>query len=151
MNVLPITEERKILFGNIRFVLETLSQKADEYINTFDPKDFFVFSNTAARSKIYQKDYDTFTLNVADPLLSLDRLMGELSSLLLKADREMNIDEMLLQNTLFDAYLKFKKSSSDFFSQAEKMFSSGSITLSIILDGAKKFKFDISSLTEKAS
>ena len=151
MNNLPLTEERQNLFKSILYVLKSLRKKADEYINTFDQKDFFVFSNEDTQKKHYQSKYCSFTVSIADDLLSLDRLMGNLSSLLLKSDHEMNIDEMILLNNVFDTYINFKKSSSDFFSQADKIFSSKRISISTLLDSAKKFKFDISSIAEKVS
>ena len=74
--------------------------------------------------------------------------MGSISSLLIRADKEMNVEEIVILQDLFGEYLKFKKASSVYFSKAENTFSSDSISLSELLDGAKKFKLNVTVLIE---
>ena len=148
MTFLSIKQERKQLYKEICCSLEELLAKTDNYINTFNKKDFFVFSNSNERNTVYQRNYYSFSISAADPLLLLDRLMGSVSSLLIRADKEMNVEELVILQHLFGEYLKFKETSSKYFSKAEKAFSSDSISLSYLLDGANKFKFSISTLIE---
>ena len=149
MTVLSINQERKQLFKDIRSSLGELFEKTNNYIDTFDKKDFFVFSNSNSLNKIYQKNYYSFSISVADSLLLIDRLMGSVSSLLIRADKEMNVDELVILQDIFNEYLKFKENSSTYFSQSEKAFSSDSISLSELLEKANKFRFSITALIEK--
>ena len=55
MTVLSISEKRKSLYKDISCSLEELLSKTDNYINTFDKRDFFAFSNGSQKNKIYQK------------------------------------------------------------------------------------------------
>ena len=105
MNNLPLTEERQNLFKSILYVLKSLRKKADEYINTFDQKDFFVFSNEDTQKKHYQSKYCSFTVSIADDLLSLDRLMGNLSSLLLKSPNRLYGIKLKQSSKLLYLYL----------------------------------------------
>ena len=148
MTVLSISEKRKSLYKDISCSLEELLSKTDNYINTFDKTDFFAFSNGSQKNKIYQKNYYSFSISIADTLVVLDRLMGDISSLLICADKEMNVDELVVLQNLFGEYLKFKEASSMYFSKTEKSFLSDSISLSELLDGAKKFRFNIIFLVE---
>lgn len=149
MTTLPISEERKKLFASLTEAFNKIAEKTDEYLYSFDKKDFFVFSDSDTRAKRYQKHYYAFTISVADHLLAADRLAGELSSLVLRADREMNVDELIILQTVFEAYLEFKKNSSEYFSSAEKMLSSKSISVSVMMDNAMKFKFSATAIIDK--
>ncbi len=149
MTTLLISEERKKLFDSLAKSFELIREKTDEYLNSFDKKDFFAFSDNDTRTKRYQRHFHAFTISVADHLLVADRLAGELSSLVLRADREMNVDELILLQAIFEEYIVFKKSSSEYFSSVEKMLSSSSVSVSTLMDKATKFKFSATAMINK--
>ena len=150
MSSLSLKEERICTLRHLNEILEALLKNTDNYINTFEKKDFFVFSDSDSRGKRYKNEYYKFAVSVADDLLLLDRTAGEISSLVIRADMEMNDEELLILQGVFDQYLSFKNSSSSYFASTEKMLISQSVSVSVLLDGAMKFKFSISALIEKA-
>ena len=123
----------------------------DSYIQSFEIKDFYTFSSEKARNNLYKNEYRKFILNTTDQIGGISIYIAEISSLLISADRDMDSLSAEDLKDIFESYLLLESSLGDYKKETERMLSQQNISVSALLNGAKKIKLHIEALLEKVS
>lgn len=133
--------------ATINFVISL----TDKYINSFETEDFFSFSDTEKRLKALKKKYAEFFASLAEPLNKLENDAAEVSTLLIRADIEMNLDMITYLQMLFEEYLQFEKTLAAYGTNVKRVFEEKNISISLLLNEANKFKFSLMALLQKTN
>ena len=121
----------------------------DSYINSFSKEDFYTFSDSNSRLQHYKNAYSDFVRTLACPLNDLEAQNSQISSLLILADSEMKIDIISYLQDIFEEYLRFEKSLSEYGSNVKIIFARADASASALVEQTQKFKFSLLSLLEK--
>lgn len=149
MKEYSITNKARSLCNEIALSVNSAILFTEKYINSFDNEDFYTFALNESKIKRYKKEYSDFLELLTEPLKKLEEQISTAASLLIEADREMNTDAILLLQAPFEEYLSFEKNLYNYGNKIKIMFMGSTISISELLDQAKKFKFFLLSLLDK--
>ena len=144
-----ITLKVKTLCNDIASSVNSAILHTDNYINSFTRTDFYTFSEIESKLKQHKKDYSDFLAFIAEPLKVLETKIAEASSLLIEADRTMNIEMIEFLQALFEEYLSFEKTLSEYNVKVKVIFENTNFSISALIEQAKKIKFSLLSLLSK--
>ena len=137
------------LFGEIKTTLDSCLSTIDEYSNTFKQEYFFTFSNPEQKFKIYADEYRKFSAIFISYFDSLGSYATQISSLLLEADRNGDLEAISPLKSAFEAYLLVEKSFYEYSKSVEKELSKNNPSISCLTLNLSKLKLSICSFYEK--
>ena len=148
MEKCDIYERQKLSSLALSVHIQELCSLIDEYLNKFDRKDFFVFSDFEEQNKIFRKEYYAFVSKLPKVMNDADTSAAELSLLLSLADDEGKINMIELIASKTEAYMKFLSELDEYSRESKTIISSESISPSRLISGARKLKASAETLTD---
>ena len=89
-------------------IAESMVEKIDLYLSSFDKKDIFSFASEKARVEEYTEKYFLFLIGISDHIKILTDLNAKVASLLIAADKAMEIDVVVLAEKRLYAFDDFE-------------------------------------------
>lgn len=128
-----------------------LLSQADEYLSSFNSNELLSFSSANNKTKIkkYEEKYFLFLSNIAPIISALTALNADLASLLIEADRSMEIELIVICEKRFNAFEKFEKALYNYTSSVENEIMNAKITANFLINASQKFKFAINELIKE--
>ncbi len=148
MEKCDIYERQKLSSLALSVHIQELCSLIDEYLNKFDRKDFFVFSDSEEQNKIFRKEYYAFVSKLPKVMNDADTSAAELSLLLSLADDEGKINMIELIASKTEAYMKFLSDLDEYSRESKTIISSESISPSRLIGGARKLKASAETLID---
>lgn len=149
METLTIKHQKESLFVELETLLDSLLSESMIYINSFEIKDFFSFSNSDERIKFYKNEYLKFSSKIALPLECITTKMYMISALLIEADQNILEDTSAQLKAVFEEFLAFELALSSFTKETKAALSKEQLSVSTLTDCAKKLSFSINALKSK--
>ena len=149
MDTLIINQQKKSLFIELELLLDTLLAESMIYLNNFEIKDFFSFSNSEERIKYYKSEYLNFSSNIALPIEGITAKMYMISALLIESDQNMLEDTSAQLKSVFEEYLTFEATLASFTKETKTALSKEQFSVSMLTDCAKKIIFSTNALKSK--
>ena len=148
MEKCDIYERQKLSSLTLSVHIQELCSLIDEYLNKFDRKDFFVFSESEEQNKIFRKEYYAFVSKLPKVMNDADTSAAELSLLLSLADDEGKINMIELIASKTEAYMEFLSALDEYSRESKTIISSESISPSRLISGARKLKASAETLID---
>lgn len=115
-----------------------LVELCKEYLSQFGNEDFFSFSDIERRNKAYKKGYYDFTAKLPEVCAAMELAICELSDLILRADREIDLPLTELLGRKLEAYRAFEASLSEFSKDTVALISAPRISPSLLCASVRK-------------
>lgn len=112
----------------------------DSYLNGFDRKDFFVFTDLEEQNKLYKKEYYAFVSKLPAVATEAQEEMAKLSALLVEADAEGALDALALIGEEIEGYVAFEKALNEYLNESRSAISESKISPSRLVSAARKLK-----------
>ena len=142
--------ELNALQKNISFqtivVTNKIIESIDKHTKDFNKNEFFSFSDT---SKIISEKYFSFLAEISPLVSELNSLNSGLASLLIKADKTMDIDLIILCENKFNAFEKFEISLYEYTSSIEKAIETSKATQIFFINATQKLKTALQNLIKE--
>ena len=132
-------------------LLKEIIVKTNYYIGGFEKKALFTFSNNQNDQKEYTERYFLFISEIASMISKLTDLNAELASLLIKADKEMDIELIVLCEKKFNAFLLFEKDLYTYTTSVENTLDTSNASAVFLINAAQKFKNAVNRLINENS
>lgn len=129
--------------------LQELDTLVDEYLNKFDRKEFFLFSDDQKRDRIYKREFYELMSNIHDIMVSVDSAVSRPSVLLERADNEIELDMIVLLGEKIEACFAFERDTVAYIEECKKQVSGDHISPLTLVSGARRFKGNIEALMTK--
>ena len=110
------------------------------YTSSFNVKNSFSFSVSKEQIEEIFENYLHFAASIYNTVMALSTLNAELSSLLIEADKAMEIELTLSLEDRFKAYKLFETSLYEYTSTVESAFDNNQLSVSVLLNSIQKFK-----------
>ena len=136
-------ENNGVLIENIKRNMLLLNSKILEYSLTFKQEDFYTFEREE-KKEIYKKAYYNFASEIKEIFSALEDNLFAVSSLLLAADREGDVENVVFYSKIFEAYLRFQKSVHAYTYASEKELSKNVPSLTVLFNALEKLKMSSS-------
>ncbi|MBO7302933.1 MAG: hypothetical protein J6U68_01965 [Clostridia bacterium] len=118
----------------------------DEFLSSFNKNELLSFSNTQSKTKEYEEKYFLFVSGISSLISALSSLNADLASLLIEADRCMEIELIVICEKRFNAFEAFEHALYDYTSSVENEIINSKITAQFLISATQKFKFAINEL-----
>lgn len=125
-------------FFELGNTVEKIIKEFRSYMDTFEQKDFFSFSETEIKKKYYKDKYHTLTSKLVPLMTAMDKSISTIASLLIKADRAMDYEMISKLQSVFDFYSLLEKEIYEYTVVMEKEFQRERTSLSVLLDSSKR-------------
>ena len=133
--------------SNTIFSAKEILKSVEAYMNSFDRKEFLSFSSKTDAEK-YSKNYQALLSSISTNIPPLISENARLASLLVKADRAMSTDIIVLCEKRFNAFEAFEQELNKYMSAMENIFANGKPNPSFLLNSAMQFKIALNALIE---
>lgn len=110
------------------------------YTSSFNIQNSFSFSISKKQIEGLFEDYLKFASNIYNTVIRLSSLNATLSSLLIEADKAMEIELTLSLESRFNAYKLFEASLYEYTSTVESAFDNNQLSVSVLMNSIQKFK-----------
>ena len=141
----PIYNDQLILSTELSVHIQEIISIVNEYLNKFDQKDFFVFGDDKKRDRAYRNDYNAFISKFPVVTTSIDKAMSKLALLLVDADKEMDIEMIVLLSKKSEACMSLQGELSAYVCEGKAMIAKDGISPSALVSRARKLRADIES------
>lgn len=142
--------EFEILQKNISLKTISVANKMinaiDNYINQFNKTDIFSFSRKKDEEKKQVENYYLFLIDISSLITEITNQNAKLASLLIAADKKMQIDLIIICEKRLNAFEIFEQEFYAFTSSIEKAFSNNTASTAFLVNTAQKFKNSINKL-----
>ena len=128
-----------VLFSNMRNSLLQMSQETEKYSLVFKREDFFTFSDSQKRNKLYKDEYIGFIGKLNALYTSFEQYTLKISSLLLESDRTADEERITLLNAVFTKSLALEKELYIFTSKTEQELAKTVSSVSVMSECASRF------------
>ena len=118
------------------------------YMNSFDKKELFSFSRNNIELKKHSENYFSFMSEISSKIAILIEENARLASLLIKADKAMDIALIATCEKRFNAFEVFEQELYKYTSSMEKAFSNGTPPPTFLLNASQQFKAALNKLLE---
>ena len=149
MNVSEIDNIKKNICTELCVHLTELDFATDGYLSNFEREDFFSFSNSEAREKLYKQSYYLFMGEVARILEHVEPAVERLSQLLVEADEAVELDMIALIGAKLEAYRSFEERLKSFSESTQAALAKETISPSLLVGEARKLKIAIAEFEKK--
>ena len=129
--------------------LQELSSIVVEYLNKFDRKDFYVFSDAENRNSIYKREYREFISKLPHIVSAISSAMSRLSVLLERADKELELDMIILLGEKIESCITFENEVASYTEECNKHIAGDHISPSALVSNTRKLKSNIEMLISK--
>ena len=136
------------LFIQTKDLLAQILEQIDKYALAFKQEDFFTFSNIEKRSKHYKREYQTFIIEFSKLYDSLGQHISKIVALFLEAERNGELEKIILFNAIFEKHLLLEKELMKFTTATEKELSEGCASVSTLLDSANRLSISVKALSD---
>ena len=149
MNANEINAIQKNICTELCVHLTELGFTLVDYLATFDRSDFFSFSDSEAREKLYKQSYYRFMDKASRILPSVENSVARLSSALVAADEAVELEMIAMLGAKLEAFRVFEEGLKSFYDATQKALSSGNASPSLLVGEARKLKILIEDFEEK--
>ena len=129
-------------------IAKALMGIVDNYLNEFSKEDFLTFSKSKNQSDKYLNQYHLFLTNISHVITELSSTNARLASLLIKADKAMDIEIVALCEKCFNAFEDFERNMHEYTVAMESLFEGSSATATAITKLTQRLKNAIERLIE---
>ena len=141
-------KQKLISLQTINFANQ-LKNSINVYINEFDKNHFLNFSNNKALIKKYADRYFLFISNISNAITELKNLNARLSSLLIEADKIMDVELVISCEQKFNAFEIFEKDLYEYTATVENAFSTSMATSTFLINALQKLKNSVEQLIKE--
>ena len=141
-----IKTQQETLCRELANSLECLLSAFNNYLNSFEVKDFFTFSGADKRVDFYKSNYSKLREDISAPAEKATAIMGNISSLLIESDITGMADTTALLQNIFDKYITLEALLSAFIKETNAALKEEKLSITRMSDSAKKVCLAISSL-----
>lgn len=131
---------QKVISLNNANLANTILEATNNYINGFEQRDFLGFSGSKEKLKKYEEDFVAFLLKISPTLSELRNSNADLASLIIKADKLMEAELVVICEKQFLAFEELEKKLYEYTSTTEESLSNAKATASSLVNAAQKFK-----------
>ena len=137
---LTLTQER--ISSSTILLLDKLIKSIDNYLNGFNQKEILSFSSSTSKESLkeYTENYFLFVSSIAPIISELTSLNAELASLLIKADKNMEIELIVTCEKKFNAFEEFERALYEYTSSVEKELLNPNANAAFLINATQKFK-----------
>ena len=129
--------------------LQELDSLVDAYLNKFDRKEFFLFSDDQKRDSLYKREYYEFISNIPEIMASLSSAVSRFSVLLERADNEIELDMIVLLGEKIEGCFAFERDVTEYIEECKKQVSGDHISPLNLVSSTRKLKGNIEALMSK--
>ena len=129
-------------------VAKALIGIVDNYLNEFNKADFLTFTKSKNQSEKYLNQYHLFLTNISPMITELTSTNARLASLLIKADKAMDVETVVLCERCFAAFEEFERNMHEYTIAMESLFEGSSATATSITKLTQRLKNAIERLIE---
>ena len=129
-------------------IAKALMGIVDNYLNEFSKEDFLTFSKSKNQSDKYLNQYHLFLTNISHVITELSSTNARLASLLIKADKAMDIEIVALCEKCFNAFEDFERNMHEYTVAMESLFEGSIATATAITKLTQRLKNAIERLIE---
>lgn len=119
---------------------EKIIAAINTYTSSFNIQNSFSFSISKKQIEGLFEDYLKFASSIYNTVIRLSGINATLSSLLIEADKAMEIELTLSLESRFNAYKLFEASLYEYTSTVESAFDNNELSISVLLNSVQKFK-----------
>ena len=142
MNESWIYNDQLIVSTELSVHIQEFICTVDEYLNKFGHKDFFTFADDKKRDNTYRREYYAFISKIPELSAAIDTAASKLALLLCSADKEMELDLIVLISKKSEASLSLQKELSNFSTCARDIISKDGISPSALVAIARKLRVE---------
>lgn len=139
MNDILETRSNTLSTKTINCADEIIS-RLDNYSSRFTLSDKLSFSISQSQLEKHFEEYLLFAASLFDTVREMSATNAELALLLIEADKAMEIELTLSLEARFNAFTEFESALYEYTSSVEGAYDNGSLSISILLNSAQKFK-----------
>lgn len=143
MNGSRIYNDQLILSTELSVHIRELIFIVNEYLDKFKQKDFFVFGDDKKRDKTYRNEYNAFLSNMSDVTMSIDNAISRLALLIADADKEMDLDMIVLLSKKSEACMTLQNELSKYACDGKSIIARDSISPSTLVGRTRKLSASI--------
>ena len=131
--------QKKLAFDTVTLAKKIVTA-IDAYASSFGRAESLSFFAANNNLEEYEERYLRFTLELTDTVSELSTLNAKLASLLIAADKAMEIDLTLFLQKRFDAFVLFEQALYEYTSSVESAFSSGTASARFLINSVQRLK-----------
>ena len=148
-NELTLTQER--ISSSTILLSNKLIENIDNYLTGFKQKEILSFSSSTSKEllKKYTENYFFFVSSIAPIISELTSLNAELASLLIKADKNMEIELIVICEKKFNAFEIFEHALYEYTSSVEKELLNSKANATFLINATQKFKLSVGQLIKE--
>ena len=121
-------------------------EATDKYISEFNKDEIFAFSSKKQHSEKYTEKYYLYLSGISKYISQLTALNAELASLLIQADKAMEIELILLCEKNFNAFEKFEHALYNYTFCVENELINSNASATFLINSAQTFKIAATNL-----
>lgn len=134
------SELQKEIAASTVNLAQSMVTKTDAYLNSFNTKAILTFSKEKSRIEEYTEKYFLFLSGLDGEVRALTDLNAALASLLIEADKHMEIDVVVLAEKRLYAFDDFEHDLYNYTSSSEEALLGECATASFLVNNTQKFK-----------
>jgi hypothetical protein len=142
-------QQKNDICKELNEALESLESKLRAYLELFDRKELYSFLPTDERQEFYKNKYLELSLQIAPDTKRISSIGHKLATLLTEADKAMLEGACEELSALFFEYTLLEGALSDFRKNMLKIFESKPLSLTALLECARKLSFSVFELRKK--
>ena len=137
-----LTLTQELISSSTILLLDKLIESIDNYLNGFNQKEILSFSSSTSKESLkeYTENYFLFVSSIAPIISELTSLNAELASLLIKADKNMEIELIVTCEKKFNAFEEFERALYEYTSSVEKELLNSNANAAFLINATQKFK-----------
>ena len=139
----PIYNDQLILSTELSVYIQELICIVNDYLNKFEREDFFLFGDDKKRDRTYRKEYNDFISGFPAITMSIDKAISTLALLLVDADKEMELDLIVLLSKKSEACIALQKEISTYVCEGKAIIAKDGISPSALVSRTRKLRADI--------
>ena len=117
-----------------------LIRMIDTYMGDFNKSDLLTFKRGKEQNERFSTQYYFFVSSISPIISELTSLNARLASLLIAADKAMDVELVVACEKRFNAFEAFERDLYEYTSSVEAQLSNSSASASFLLKAAQKFK-----------
>lgn len=121
----------------------------EDYLGGFEREDFFSFSDTEKRNKLYKQSFYHFMGEIAQVLEQVEPAVARLSELLVAADEAVELEMIALIGAKLEAFRSFEERLRSFSGRTQAALAKETVSPSLLVGETRKLKIVIEDFEQK--
>ena len=149
MSANEINDTQKNICTELCVHISELGSILEDYLGGFEREDFFSFSNTEKRNRLYKQSYYRFVGESAQVIEHVGPAVAKLAQLLVAADEAVELEMIALIGAKLEAFRSFERSLRSFCERTQETLEKETVSPSLLVSEARRLKIVIEELEKK--